>query len=351
MGAGLLAPVAIATGGIDSELRLNQIQVIGTHNSYHVAPPEWLMDFLEGFRPESAREWDYTHPPLTEQLDDGVRQFELDLFLDPEGGLYAEPLALGLAEELGQSIPRFDYADALREPGTKVLHVQDVDFLSNTPTLRAALQEMLTWSRANPEHLPILVLLECKEQPQPILPTRPLPFTRESLLTLEREILEVMPRETILTPDDIRGNAPTLREAVRENGWPTIGALRGRFIFALDNFDPVRERYLQGNPSLEGRLLFVSPPSENHSAAAWFKRNNPVGQFDEIRRLVSAGFLVRTRSDSGPSPDPERRKRAFASGAQWISTDHYDRQIDPDLRVRFEDDALIRRNPISSTTP
>ena len=38
----------------------------------------------------------------------------------------------------------------------------------------------------------------------------------------------------LITPDDVQGRYPTLREAVLKHGWPTLGASRGRFLFALD---------------------------------------------------------------------------------------------------------------------
>ena len=111
----LLAALAVAPPADD--LRLNQIQVIGTHNSYHVAPSSALMTMFAGV----AKEWQYTHRPLGEQLEQlGVRQFELDVFADDDGGSFASPVGAGF------STP--EHAAALGEPGFKVLHVQDVDY-------------------------------------------------------------------------------------------------------------------------------------------------------------------------------------------------------------------------------
>ena len=51
-------------------LRINHIQVLGTHNSYHIEP----------FGP-TIRAYDYTHEALDIQAEDfGVRQFELDVW-------------------------------------------------------------------------------------------------------------------------------------------------------------------------------------------------------------------------------------------------------------------------------
>ena len=83
----LAAPLAgcfemLPGGGDDSSepepLRINHIQVLGTHNSYHIKP----------FGP-TVRAYDYTHEPLDIQAESfGVRQFELDVWWDPRGQLY-----------------------------------------------------------------------------------------------------------------------------------------------------------------------------------------------------------------------------------------------------------------------
>src|SRR5262245_6544297 len=67
---------------------LNVIQVLGTHNSYHIQPRPQLFSLLLAFDP-SFQAWEYTHPPLDQQFTtEGIRQIELDVFADPQGGLY-----------------------------------------------------------------------------------------------------------------------------------------------------------------------------------------------------------------------------------------------------------------------
>ena len=52
----------------------------------------------------------------------------------------------------------------------------------------------------------------------------------------------------LITPDDIQGRYPTLREAVLKHGWPTLGASRGRFVPLDDG------RYLALTDDLRRRL-------------------------------------------------------------------------------------------------
>jgi hypothetical protein len=321
-------------------LRLNQIQAIGSHNSYHVAPPAELLGTLRKFNKDAAA-WNYTHPSLTAQLDAGLRQFELDVYSDQKGGLFADPLGVKLAKLAGAKGAAVD--PALAKPGFKVLHVPDIDCWSNAPTLAGALAEMAAWSAKHPRHLPVMVLIECKDQAHPPLPTRPEPFTRERLLALENDILAALPATAILRPDDVRGGAASLREAVTGKGWPSLDALRGKFLLCLDNTGAVRDRYLEGNPTLEGRLMFASAPDDRHPAAGWFKCNDADRQHAQIQRLVRAGFLVRTRADTRDA-DPALRDRAFASGAQWISSDHF--AAADDTRVVFEGNRTVRANPL-----
>jgi hypothetical protein len=350
--SGLLA-WSVPVFAADPVVRLNQIQVIGTHNSYHLEPVAAVRALIAASGERQAQALEYTHRPLAEQFTDlGIRQIELDLFADPEGGRYAQPAGATIVQNLGQDpgLP-LDPDQRLAKPGLKVLHVPDIDYRTTVLTFVDALQQIRDWSRSHPWHVPILVLLELKEQATPALPTKPLPFDRDQLEALEREILSVFPRHHILTPDDVRGDHGSLPQAIQTRGWPPLDQVRGRVVFALDNEDQVRDRYLEGHPALRGRLLFASVP-ETDPAAAWFKVNDPVRHDDRIRSLVEQGYLVRTRADAetreARTNDPRRRERALASGAQFVSTDYP--VPDPRLSsycVRLPGQIVARANPIS----
>ncbi len=323
-----------------SPLRLDQAQVIGTHNSYHVAPDAVADGLLRSVAPREADANAYTHRPLTEQLQQlGVRQLELDLFLDPRGGLYADPLAWRAAKAQQKDVPAHDPAGKLKQPGIKVLHSPDFEFRTTVYTLADALTEVRAWSDKNPRHFPVFLLLELKSESFSPL-TKPPPWDAAAFGELEREILTVFPRQRILTPDQVRGESATLRDAVTTRGWPAIEAARGQVVFLLDNEGTLADAYLQASEILAGRLLFVSVP-RTHPAAAWMKRNDPIGSFDEIQSLVKAGFLVRTRADAGTvearANDVTRREKALASGAQLVSTDYPEPNPQfSEYAVRFE---------------
>lgn len=168
---------------------------------------------------------------------------------------------------------------------------------------------------------------------------------------MDAEILSVFRKSEMLTPDRVRGKFASLPEAIKAQGWPKLDQVRGLVMFALDNEGKVRDRYLDGHPALEGRMLFasVAPASP---AAAWFKINDPIKQFDRIKKLVSEGFLVRTCADADTvqsrKNDVTQRDKALASGAQFVSTDYAepDRRFS-EYRVRLPGDGIARSNPVS----
>ncbi len=335
---------------VDDEVRINQIQTIGSHNSYHRLPSVAEQDLRRSFIGEGADLMTYHHQPLGYQFESQkVRQIELDVFLDAEGGKYADPL-LRAAAGLGGLGPE------MSKPGIKVLHVQDVDYDSNCTTLVACLRQIEAWSDANPSHAPIAILLELKDEEldfgglEFVIPEA---WTAAGMASLDAEIRSVMDPADMITPDDVRGSRATLNEAVTTDGWPTLGESRGKVMFMMDNCCGAREAYLQGAPTLEGRAIFTnSEPGEPD--AAFVKRNDP---FDaSIPDLVKAGYVVRTRSDGDTEEardnDTGPRDAALASGAQWVSTD-YPR---PGLAVGFTTDyfaeipggTVARCNPVNA---
>ena len=156
----------------------------------------------------------------------------------------------------------------------------------------------------------------------------------------------------MFAPDDLRGRSKTLPNAIRDRGWPSLDSVRGKVMFALDNEGAIRDRYLDGHPALAGRAMFATAPSLDHPAAAWFKINDPVGDFDKSRDAVRRGYLVRTRADADTLEarrnDPARRDRALASGAQFVSTDFPAARPEfSTYRVSLPEGVVARSNPVS----
>lgn len=356
----LLSVVSLALGCSDNtnrlpsapDVRMNNVQYLGTHNSYHLAPREDVFEVLLAFIPDVAPTLDYTHRPLTEQLELlGIRQFELDVFDDPKGGLYANRNALALFDEpVASGIPELD------EPGLKVIHVQEIDYRTTCYTLVSCLEEIKAWSDANPNHLPITILIETKDEaiPDPVNLgfVVPLPIGEAALDRVDAEIRSVFPDNRLILPDHVRGDAPTLENAILTRGWPPLSWARGRVMFALDNGGETRDLYIAGHPSLAGRVMFTDSP-EGSAEAAFMKKNNPLATPGEIAGLVEKGYIVRTRADADTTQsrenDTTQREAALGSGAQLISTDY------PEPDTRFSDyqvtipgGDIARCNPVAA---
>jgi len=309
----------------DKLVRMNQIQVIGSHNSYHAgfAPSE--RKYMEMKNPKALRSLDYHHVPLSDQLSGGVRQIEIDIFADAKGGRFAHPAIVRRVAEAGlPTDPDFDPQHEMDRPGFKVMHVQDLDERSTCHTFVACLTQVRAWSKAHPQHLPIFILVETKEDELRELPdaVRTEPFTPAAFDELDAEIRSVFKADEIITPDEVRGNAATLVDAVHAGKWPTLAQARGRVVFLMDQ-QKAGPIYVQGHPALRGRILFTNAEA-GAPDAAFIEQND--GTRATIDALVKQGYLVRTRTDEGTEQartnDTARRDLVLSSGAQMISTDY-----------------------------
>jgi hypothetical protein len=353
--AGACQPIPLAGGAVGHgrgpKVTINEIQVLASHNSYHVEPEPALLAALRAALGPAADAFEYTHRPLADELDVGVRQVELDVFVDdPAGGRYARPKLvpwLGLAP----------VDPALAGPGLKVLHVQEVDYRSTCPTFVDCLDDIRDWSDDHPGHLPITIQIEAKDDvipdPAGLGFVQPLPWTAPDFAALEAEIRSVFGTDDIISPGDVKGGSASLADAVRKGRWPTLDEARGQVMFMLDDKGAKRDAYRAQVPDVDDRLVFVDVPPTDPDAAMTVV-NDPIDDAARIRELVGDGFIVRTRADADTvearTGDTSRRDAAFASGAQYVSTDY----VFPDDRfgtgyvVDLPGDGAARCNPVNA---
>ena len=308
-------------------LPMNAIQAIGTHNSYKLAVAPNELARIKAVNPREADAIDYGHPPLPQQLDAGARQLEIDIAYDPQVGRYADPLGY----RSGQGKVPYDFAP-LKRPGLKVIHEPTVDYRSVCPLFRDCLADIRGWSKAHPDHVPILVILNLKEGglSLPGATIAPL-FDAKGMDQIDAEIRSVFPEAALITPHQVQGKYPALREAVAAGAWPRLKAARGRVMFALDCPPGQVARYRENRKVLEGRVAFVNVDPAS-PAAGYITLNEVPELSDQIAAAVKAGIIVRTRADADTREarrnDTARQVAAFASGAQYVSTDY----MTPDAR-------------------
>ncbi|MFZ5748772.1 MAG: Ca2+-dependent phosphoinositide-specific phospholipase C [Pseudomonadota bacterium] len=371
-GAALLAlgPLARAPEERTPALRLDQVQMIGTHNSYHLAPDPAVFDLLRTTGYNAGQYWtgerlaraiDYSREPLSRQLDMGLRAVELDVHDDPAGGGYAVPGVFASLAARGMAGTPYDPDERMRLPGMKVFHQADYDQRSTCLLLADCLGEIAQWSRAHPAHSPILVMLESKAGvPAPLTrdyrPAVPVPFDAQSWVRLKAEIARAFPRDMLLTPADVRADAPTLLAAVERRGWPTLDALKGKVMVLLLDEEKAARAY-RAQARLDGvDPIFTAERPAKHASLrlsgddAWVILPNPADP--RIPGALARHMLVYTRADTDTEQaranDPRRRDRAFASGAQLIGTDYPvpDPRFSP-YRVAFDRGWYRRCNPVT----
>jgi hypothetical protein len=337
---------------IDANVAVNQLQSIGTHNSYKQAIPDVEMALIKERNPDAAITLDYSHRPLAEQLDKGARQLELDPSDDPEGGLFATPLARKMLADQGVTPPDYDLS-VMAQPGIKVIHVSDIDYRSQCLLFVDCLKQVKAWSDAHPTHTPILIMINPKSSgiswPGA---AKVLPWGKEAFDRMDAEIRSVFSPEQMIEPDDVRGTHATLREAVVSGGWPKLGEARGKVIFTIDLSPEANKPYAEGHPSLQGRVAFMTT-FPDAPEAAYFTMNDPVEQQALIQERVKQGFLIRTRADADTrearAGTTARREAALASGAQFVSTDYLwpDDRFGTGYTATFPEGVITRCNPVN----
>lgn len=300
----LLASLARGAQEAPGDLRMNQIQFIGSHNSYKKAQPWVWATLLRWLAPETAAALAYEHEPLAAQLDRGLRVLELDAFYDPESGTF--PIG----------------------------HVQLIDMASHCSPLRTCLEQIRAWSDAHPRHLPLWIMFNAKDEAIPRLPD-PVRFDGPAFDAFDA-VLEAVLGDRMIRP-----------EAVTGRRWPSLEAARGKVLFLLDEGGRKRALYDTG----AARPMFMSLP-ETDPRAAILVINDPLAEGDRIRRLVAAGYMVRTRADADTVEARQgataRREAALASGAQAVSTDYYRpaAEFGQDYVVRLP--SVGRCNPVAT---
>jgi hypothetical protein len=349
---------------MDANLRLNQIQLVGTAQSYKQRPDSSVMSLIRMGGKKDAEALDYGQPTLSAQLDGDVRALEFDVAYDPQGGLYKNPAGASMAMDL---LPD-DYVAAMKKPGFKVIHVLDIDYRSSCAALTDCLAQVAQWSKDHPRHLPIVITLHTNDAKTPMPgATRPQLCDAAAMDALETEIRAAFTPEQIITPDQVQGEHPTLREAVLAHAWPKLGETRGKVIFVLDDTTEKVKAYQGERKSLEGRAMFVMA-DEASPLAAFLSITDPQQDASRIAAAVKAGFIVSTHADEDTrearTDKMMRRDAAFASGAQIVETNFAmpdpaigayrvsladnphamcGQQLTSEACVRFEDGALPTR--------
>jgi hypothetical protein len=256
---------------------------------------------------------------------------------------------------------------SLAEPGFKVAHIADIDRNTTCVTFVQCLEQIEEWSSANPDHLPVMVMVETKGDDLrsgdsdfgvdvdelAVEFSRPIDMTPELFDDLEAEVNSVFDEDGIITPDDVRGDAETLEQAVLEEGWPAIGDSWGKVLFSLLDTGEACDVYTDGAPKLEDRLFFTSS-EPGRPDAAFVRMDISTEAQPELDRAAEAGYLIRTRTDEpgihAAANDTTLRDSALASGGHYLSTDYYVADPETGYVVALPGGVVARCNPVTAPT-
>jgi len=287
---------------LDGVLRLDHVQLRGTHNSYHQLP---------------ATVWDpsheYSHAPLQIQLEaQGVRAFELDVHKNEAGEI-------------------------------EVYHISGIDPDSSCLAFVDCLGALRSWSTAHPDHVPLVVWIEVKDATggSPLMDTSP----------VDAAIRQVFDAGELLTPDDLAAGHSSPRARVEAEGWPTLGEVRGKVLFVLLNADRA-EGYTDGFVGLAGKPMFAAAPVERH-ADGWAvvtKINDPT-RATEIRAALDAQMLVASNTCGAGTADAECQAKLDAALDNGPHTLHDDFPARVDGRayvLDFPEGTPARCNPVTA---
>jgi hypothetical protein len=290
----------------DDQLRLHHLQLKGTHNSYHLEPEAPV---YEGHR--------YSHLSLDRQLDEqGVRVMELDIHYE------------------GTEAP------------IKILHLGLVDENTSCRTFTDCLQTIKGWSDKHRSHLPILIWLELKFGVDGA--------ETEVLQDMERVIEGIFPRDQLLTTDVVKGSHASVRHALTSEGWPLLGAIRGRVAFiTINSGEAMTNAYLALHPSALGGVLFPTAGTLAQFDEPWaaFTKINDPNTAGEIAAALERRILVASNICLADYSDDECRQReeaALTHGVTMLKGDFPAPVEDREYWFDFPNGTPARCNPLTA---
>lgn len=247
--------------GPDEVLRVTDVTMRCTHNSYHIEPARPFDDTHR-----------YTHAPLDVQLGElGVRAFELDV-------------------HSGAGFP--------------VHHIPfGIDELSTCADLGACLGVIDGWSAANAEHHLLVVWIEIKDELDGVY--------IEDYAAFDAVIRGALPPERLYEPDEFKRGRATLREALLAEGWPTLGETRGQvMVVLLDVDEPHNRDYTNNYATLDGRAMFARASDTRYELpwAVIAKIDDPTDA-PAIAAARAAGLLVASNTGSAGTSDADNAAR------------------------------------------
>lgn len=277
------------------EISYQQVRFLATHNSYKSKASAYssvVNGLLASVADNGWESWAYYFDTITQQLNNGIRSIELDVY-------------------------------ALSNGKFESTHHPILDRSGSTINFELALQELAMWSDNNPNHLPITILLEPKEW---YLELSGHNFKKQDYANLDASISEGLGNR-LCRPLDMLKDFDTFEEMRLADAWPSLEELRGKFIIMLH---PSKRQplYYELDPTLRSLSMFpaydkrdVKLTEQQMKMVNFAISNFPLKDSELIAEYDRQNFFIRTRLDIYPDHHEDVFLAGIQSKANVLSTD------------------------------
>ena len=264
----------------------NMALSIGFHNSYHQAGPFGSI----------VQQYGRSYPSLSQQLDLGFRDIEIDLHYDPVSDNFL------------------------------VYHIEGLDARSSCKCLHQCIQQIQDWMAQHANHTPILLRIEPRG-----MHTGALWCNHASKRSITQKLIKKLYdafNANLYTPNDLIGSSKwknrtyTVIDAIHERGgWPTMHSLSGKILLTWNFFGETshcRDIYMQEEIRATYHILFDRVAEDKGNSpetvaaglcadkgSALLRSNNRYAAFMQCdisrsRFHKNSGFHTRTKDCSRP---------------------------------------------------
>lgn len=278
-------------------IKFNEVSFLGTHNSYQKACVLARQKLFEDasivtFGLVKAEKATFSSDYLTDQFNLGIRSIELDVETVVENN----------------------------KVSFICTHSPVLDMPTHCYDFSLALKEIKLWSDANPNHLPITVIIEPKKV---FIPEKNMHYFNYKYANELGEIAKKILGNTLITPADMMGGHASLKEMREADDWMTLKQTLGHVMLLLHD-TTATDKYIAQDPSIKTQTMFpmLRYDSRDKDYASFLLINKAKDIEVQAEEVLDKKLIVRSRSDNFGSYNESESQIALNSGAQIVSTDY-----------------------------
>lgn len=287
---------------LNSGVKYNEMAFLATHNSYQRLSTETTRKYqipfkILSFGIETFNKTDFESDTLTTQFELGIRSIELDIE----------------AMEKGSQV------------SFTVMHKPVMDSATTCFDFEQALEEIVMWSDHNPNHLPISIIIESKQEVGPVDGLKI--FSIEHAPAFDN-VLKTKLGDKLLTPADFLGEHKNFKAMREADDWMKVKDMLGKVVVILHE-NKMTEDYVELDETLRTQAMIPSLlyKQRNRDYASIIIDNNPKKTVKRKDTFQQGNFIVRTRADSYPKFSEERYELTEDCGSQIITSDYVPRTV------------------------